>query len=112
MNTNGHELLLTADFAEMHGRKSPQAALAIWRNDNEQYWGISNCWDTVFFKMKQEIPIMWDNLLPAKGQARMTLNFSDLSIEDEHSSKPLTSIVSDIEYIMDVTISCTITDDC
>ena len=96
------------DFKEILNSKS----IAIWRNDNEQYWGISNCWDTVFFKMKQDIPIMWQNLLPAKGPGRMLLNISDLSIEDEHSSKPLTSIVSDIEYIMDVTINCTITDDC
>ena len=97
-----------ADLKDVLNSKS----VAIWRNDNEQYWGISNIWDTVFFKMKQDVPIMWHNVLPGKGPGGMILNISDLSIEDEHSSKPLTSIVSEIECIMDATIHCTISEAC
>ncbi|MBK7453458.1 MAG: hypothetical protein IPJ46_06990 [Anaerolineales bacterium] len=70
--------------------------IRVWTNNGKHF--VSTIFDTVEFGGKED-QIEINDLLPAKGSGRLSVNINDLSLSDSYGSEGLKALISTIETV-------------
>jgi hypothetical protein len=79
--------------------------VAIWKTTEGRHV-VSSVWDSAVLDQRTVDSIQWSNLLPAKGEGRMTIQLNSLVVKDFHSSSALTGLVENLAHITGRKIEC------
>lgn len=83
--------------------------VCIWQATTGEYY-LSNTYETI--ALTDSLKISWSNLLPAKGSGHSSISIGDFSISNEHSRPETQQLITHLEKVLNIKISCYEAYDC
>lgn len=86
--------------------------VAFWRRSDGSAWGLCSRHDTLLFERGQtDVEVNWHNRLPNRFGGQMELDIGGLHLMDQHSSKALTALATEIGRSLGRRLECTESED-